>query len=401
MTQDAAAPATLHLELTGRCNLACLYCYNARFNPRSGAAPELGLRHLEGLLEEAAGLGYRAVVLSGGEPLLHPDFTGVARLCADIGLNVTLFTNASVPRRRWETAIEAPGLAGIRVSLDGLSAHDRLRPGSHWPEVVGRLDSLRKARPGVRLEVNTMLSRLNLGELQALYRVLKGAGVSRWNLDLPTPTGRAAGPAWRRAAIGPGDGGLARTLATLVETVLADGEPLRLSIRGMYDSAAEVYRAPACARGPEPSAGLPASNSLYGPDSHPCQHEAITAVRPSGDITRCPSHPAVLANLGQAGSLRRALEQGRRHAFSRLRLAQCQDCAPCRYLRLCGAGCRASALYLTGSDLAPDPVACASLRLAEAHVWPLLPQRKREAYLSLVDPDGRFPSPQLSVSTRS
>jgi len=69
----------LQLHPTRLCNIACAHCY-------SGSGPtvrgELPLELLSDCLEAAAGLGYRQLAVSGGEPLLYgplPELLGRAR----------------------------------------------------------------------------------------------------------------------------------------------------------------------------------------------------------------------------------------------------------------------------------------------------------------------------------
>ncbi|HEX8155397.1 MAG TPA: radical SAM protein, partial [Thermoanaerobaculia bacterium] len=74
------------LELTYRCNLDCFFCYN-----------DLGLRgkplafaQYETLLRELAAMNVMTVVLSGGEPLAHPDFFRIGALARELGFVVRI-----------------------------------------------------------------------------------------------------------------------------------------------------------------------------------------------------------------------------------------------------------------------------------------------------------------------
>ena len=62
------SPLTVSLWITGKCNLACKYCYAEASN---GGFMETG--RLLSLIDELAELEIFDMTLAGGEPLLHPD----------------------------------------------------------------------------------------------------------------------------------------------------------------------------------------------------------------------------------------------------------------------------------------------------------------------------------------
>ena len=64
-----ALPLEIIIEITGRCRLVCPYCTG----PRSADVP---LNDIKATLDEAASLGIKAVRITGGEPLIHPDIRG-------------------------------------------------------------------------------------------------------------------------------------------------------------------------------------------------------------------------------------------------------------------------------------------------------------------------------------
>jgi hypothetical protein len=76
-TRSHLSPALPHLdvELTERCNNACLHCYINR--PAADAAAqgrELTTAQWQDLFRQAADLGALSLRFTGGEPLLRPDF---------------------------------------------------------------------------------------------------------------------------------------------------------------------------------------------------------------------------------------------------------------------------------------------------------------------------------------
>ena len=77
------------LELTFRCNLSCFYCYIDQ--QRQG--PEMSDRLWHRLLEDLAHMQVLHLCLTGGEPLEHPSFFGIAGHARQLGFVVRLKSN--------------------------------------------------------------------------------------------------------------------------------------------------------------------------------------------------------------------------------------------------------------------------------------------------------------------
>ena len=111
----------LRLSVTDRCDLRCTYCIPSGF--RGFEEPDHWLRfdEIERLVTAFARLGTRRVRLTGGEPLLRRDVTGLARSLAAIdGIDdLSMSTNATQLARH-AGALRAAGVGRINVSLDSL-----------------------------------------------------------------------------------------------------------------------------------------------------------------------------------------------------------------------------------------------------------------------------------------
>lgn len=86
-------PMSMQVELTTNCNLSCSYCY------RNSGAYELGrlkTNKLLKILQVLSDNGLHSVELTGGEPLLHPDFVRILRFCGKQFSIVGLLTNGTL-----------------------------------------------------------------------------------------------------------------------------------------------------------------------------------------------------------------------------------------------------------------------------------------------------------------
>ncbi len=114
-------PLTLLFLINRGCNLRCSFCdlWEGKQN--------VALEDAQRLFDDARAIGTKTVVLTGGEPLLHPQFFELVAAARARGLSVNLTTNGTLVDRHWDR-IAASGIDSLSVSIDGLpETHDRLR----------------------------------------------------------------------------------------------------------------------------------------------------------------------------------------------------------------------------------------------------------------------------------
>ncbi len=162
------------LELTYRCNLDCVFCYN----DVGLAGRPLDRARWLALLDELAEGGVLHLTLSGGEPLAHPDFFAIGAGARERGFVVRVKSNGHALRgaiaRRLAEEVD-PYL--VEVSLHGATAatHDRQTrvPGS-FERLVENLRGLREL--GLRFQINSTLTRWNEGEIEAMFELADRLG---------------------------------------------------------------------------------------------------------------------------------------------------------------------------------------------------------------------------------
>ncbi len=155
-----------------RCNQACRFCFVSTHLP---APPDEAVRKA---IISAASRGAR-VTLSGGEPTLNPKLPEYLALARQLSPHpVQLQTNAvRLDDRGLVDALVAAGLEEAFVSLHGatpeISDAVTEAPGTFVRSVAG-IDNLVTA--GVRVTLNFVVCKPNLGELVPLVRLVAG----RW-----------------------------------------------------------------------------------------------------------------------------------------------------------------------------------------------------------------------------
>jgi len=177
------------LELTYRCNLDCFYCYNDREKP----GKQLSLEQYEVLLKDLARMQTLFLMLTGGEPMIHPHFFEIGRMARDLGFVVRIRTNGHSLNKKMARRLKAevdPYM--VEVSLHGATAevHDRQTrlPGS-FDRLLNNLSFAKEA--GLRCSVVTTPTAWNEHQIEEMFALCD-------SLDVPL---RFQGP------VGPRDNG--------------------------------------------------------------------------------------------------------------------------------------------------------------------------------------------------
>lgn len=85
------------IELTLRCNNNCIHCYcNRPADDANEKAREMSADTINRIISEAADAGCLWLLLTGGEPLLRPDFKDIYLYAKKKGLLLTFFTNGTL-----------------------------------------------------------------------------------------------------------------------------------------------------------------------------------------------------------------------------------------------------------------------------------------------------------------
>jgi SynChlorMet cassette radical SAM/SPASM protein ScmF len=191
---DGVPPlTTYYIYLTGGCNLACRHCWIApTFQPNGGTGGHLDFELFKLAIEEGLPLGLNSIKLTGGEPLLHPDFVQMVDVLREKELGLTIETNGTLLTESLARYLKDKSTLGfISVSLDGASAetHDNFR---------GVKGSFEKACHGIRYlvevgyrpQVIMSIHSGNVEEIEPLVRLAEPLGAGSVKLNLVQPSGR-------------------------------------------------------------------------------------------------------------------------------------------------------------------------------------------------------------------
>ena len=178
----------LFFELTNRCNLSCAHCGSSC----SSQGNSLVVGDIRKVLTSVIDAGETPMIaLTGGEPLMHPDFETIASVIRDMGFLWGMTTNATLIDAKTADMLKRTGMGTVSVSLDGLEAeHDALRrKKGAWQAAVRGLHELQKA--GFDPQVTTVFHNGNFDQLDQTYEFLKSEGIKHWRPINVEPIGRA------------------------------------------------------------------------------------------------------------------------------------------------------------------------------------------------------------------
>lgn len=177
-------------ETTRACDLACLHCRAEAIKWRHPL--ELTTEESIQLIDQVSQCGNPLFVLTGGDPMKRPDLFELIPYAVQKSLRVAM-TPSGTPlmTRQVVTQLKEAGLSRLAVSLDGSTAriHDHFRqvPGSYgWT-----MDCIDYAHEvSLPVQINTTVSRHNLGDLPAMAELLLTKGITLWSVFFLVPTGR-------------------------------------------------------------------------------------------------------------------------------------------------------------------------------------------------------------------
>lgn len=294
--EKAPVPSLRYLELqiTARCNLQCRHCYLG-----TAGVQNLAFEQIMAILQEFEQMQGLRLLISGGEPLLHPDFWSLNSNLARFGFRSVLLSNGSLID---STTARRLNVHEVQISLDGIGgSHDYLRGSGSFDKAMQAIQELRLS--GKDISVATMVHSRNLDDFPKLKTLIEDLGIREWNVDVPCAIGSLLEH-------------------EEVQVPYAEAAPfLKYSFGG----------------------GLYSSSPGFACGAHLC------TVTPEGKMANC----GFFSNT-PVGHIEEGLRQcWERINHIRLDELQCQ----CRYKEECRGGCRFRA-SIEKDIYAPDPIQC-------------------------------------------
>lgn len=171
---DLQAPLFIAWQINSECNLGCLHCCEEAghiFPDRMTREETFNFLH------QVRDLKIPYVALSGGEPLLHPDFFDICEFIRQDDISLKIETNGEFIDEEKAKRFRELGFRSVQISLDGASAsvHERLRQRGDWNKAVTACRLL--MGKGVNTEIVFVPTRFNIHEIGELIDLAYSLGV--------------------------------------------------------------------------------------------------------------------------------------------------------------------------------------------------------------------------------
>jgi uncharacterized protein len=316
----------LYVHLTFNCQLHCNHCY-AYAEPNHTV--EMSLECFKNLIDQAKQSGFRQVIVTGGEPLLHSQRDNLLVLLNRINveispMNLVLRTNLAMRLTDAEFKQIAGAFHQVVVSIDGTrETHDARRGKGTYDASVANMEAYQRQIKGMphaaELSIATVMPSGDIqGEPGRSVKDLAARhGVRRTRFRPLLPLGRAGD--WE--------------------------EPPQSEALGAYLDPMEMIE-----NGFMPIASCGLGQNLY--------------IEPSGESFPCYAYHrrhAFLGNVRECG-LAGILETEQFKNLSRHNVDTNNTCRQCEYRYLCGGACRAWGGEQAQQDLDASPPECAGLK---------------------------------------
>lgn len=332
----------LHFEITNVCNLRCKHCYNIKY--LESCNKDLSFDEVKIIIDKALLAGCTDFGISGGEPFMREDILDVLNYVKGYPVHILsngLLISDEIIEKLNDHLIE------YRISLDGIKSHNLIR-GVDSKLVIDRLKALVEAENVVT--VNTMITNYNLNELSDMYELMKQLKVDRWRLDFIFDSGNANSNHMVYEDIDT----LLKNLKEIIVKYINERPDFELDVNKIFRS----------------SMLEGAKNLIYNLDSYPCEYQGSLTVRPTGDVSFCPSLDIVYGNI-LVEDLDDIVQKKAWREFETIRVKDIERCVACKYMPFCGGGCRADAYYEQGAFFEVSSLTCELVKFAVEEIQPL------------------------------
>lgn len=156
----------LRLNLLDACNMRCLYCMpeNQSF---TSLDKTLSAAEIYSITSNLVSAGIKEIRITGGEPLLHPEFKKIVKALSELELEKLSLTTNAVKLDQYLSFLKQTKVTHINISLDSLikESFEFITKSSYYQKVIDNI-LLAKAH-GFHIKINmVMMKNLNFEEIE-------------------------------------------------------------------------------------------------------------------------------------------------------------------------------------------------------------------------------------------
>ena len=169
-------PYHVQVDLTNKCNLNCVYCYNKK---NSLGKKDLSDKKYKLLIKKIIKeLNPVYVSFSGGEPLLKANlFFELARELKKKNIKVHLNTNSLLLTEKIAKELNKIRVDKVNINIDSFNSQDKLRGGKKLIEkTLKSIDTLKQNFPKEKISIACVITNLNYKDILEIAKYVKKQG---------------------------------------------------------------------------------------------------------------------------------------------------------------------------------------------------------------------------------
>ena len=167
------------LELTNRCNLKCKYCSIEKDNIKDMKI---------NIINYIENLKIETLILSGGEPFLHPNFEEILEKCCKKFKYVGITTNGTLVSEKFITKFSKFDNLTVQVSIDGIEkVHNFFRGEGSYQLVSNNIKKL--LSKNMNVQTITVLTKDNIYLIDKMVNEIEKIGIKKIAFERFTPIG--------------------------------------------------------------------------------------------------------------------------------------------------------------------------------------------------------------------
>lgn len=162
----------IFIRVNNYCNSRCIMCDIWK----STRQDELSAAEVEGIIKTLVEYKLKEVIVSGGEPLLHPEIIKILKQLKEHSLKVTLCTNGILLKELGREI--AYFIDKLVISLDGDTSqlHDSIRGVLCFEKVLNGIEYMKTQKNKVEIMLRCTIQRNNFLRLDKIIQVAKLSG---------------------------------------------------------------------------------------------------------------------------------------------------------------------------------------------------------------------------------
>jgi len=162
------APLHVVLKITSNCNLNCLHCSQ---KPQSNKALHGHMSNWRSIVDSIVDLGVIYVSITGGEPMLHPEFKQIVAYIKEKGLIISILTNGILldeDTAHFLSTVLDRRHDAIRISLDDIYDNfSKIRTGGNFGLLTENITKLKQC--GIKIQAAMVINNMNYKNMSDVY----------------------------------------------------------------------------------------------------------------------------------------------------------------------------------------------------------------------------------------